>query len=213
MSTTTLKKITAEAKRIRKLHPSKHRKWSGYVKEAGKKYREGKIGAARRKKSAPKKRAKRRVSSPRPKAVGKKRKSARRSAPKVKVVKVVRYRERSTVGSRRRKRVSGTDSLRKILPWAVVIVGGILLWKYMGDKDKEQQQQQPTTTLPQVAVTTNPVRNTQAQDLVNYAVAGGLAIDAIIKLVNSLNKKSDSEVSSIYNSVAQTNEFPGYLFT
>jgi len=33
----TLKKITSEAKRIKKLHPNKHSKWTDYVKEASKK--------------------------------------------------------------------------------------------------------------------------------------------------------------------------------
>lgn len=38
----TLKKITARAKQLRSKHPGK--KWTTYVKEAGKEYRAGKIG-------------------------------------------------------------------------------------------------------------------------------------------------------------------------
>lgn len=51
-----LKKITAEAKRIRKQHPNKQ--WKDCVKAAGVKYRTGKISGVgkRAKKSAPKRR-------------------------------------------------------------------------------------------------------------------------------------------------------------
>lgn len=50
MSATTLKKITTEAKRIRKEHPGKS--WKAAVKEAGRKYRSGK-----KKRSSPKRRS------------------------------------------------------------------------------------------------------------------------------------------------------------
>jgi adenylate kinase len=67
-ASTTLKKITAEAKRIRKRHPGK--KWITAVKEAGAKYRGGKLGKTKvakkktaRKKAAPKKKVLRKRST------------------------------------------------------------------------------------------------------------------------------------------------------
>lgn len=208
-----LRKITAEAKRIRKLHPNKHRNWTGFVKEAGEKYRKGKIGTTRKKKSVKRKVAK--VGAPKKKATRKRKRSAvRRSKPKT-VTQVVTVRRRTRyVGKRvavpKRRRIAGQGlTLKKILPWVIVGGAAYLLWKTY--KDKEGQQ--PTTNQPPPLVTTtNPVRNQQSQDLVNYAIAGGLAVDAIIKLINSLNKKGDAEVNNLFNSVSAGQGLPSSLF-
>jgi len=71
---TTLQKITLEAKRIRKAHPNM--KWTAAVKAAGAKYRGGKISGIKKKKTAPAKKRKRisGVPRPAPKAVSFKRK-------------------------------------------------------------------------------------------------------------------------------------------
>lgn len=65
MAANALKKITAEAKRIRKRHPSQS--WKSAVKEAGRKYRTGKISGVRRSGVKKKKVAKR----PRKRVAGK----------------------------------------------------------------------------------------------------------------------------------------------
>jgi hypothetical protein len=69
---TALKKITTQAKKIRKKHPGKS--WKAAIKMAGQQYRSGKIAGVRRKKSTAKKRrkvsgVKRRVRSIKPKRV------------------------------------------------------------------------------------------------------------------------------------------------
>jgi hypothetical protein len=68
-----------------------------------------------------------------------------------------------------------------------------------------------TYTLPPIATTNNYTRNTQANDLVQYAIAGGLAIDAIIKLIDRLNSSSDQEVHNIYDRVNTTGDFSTYV--
>lgn len=55
MATTALKKITAEAKRIRKRHPGM--KWVSAVKQAGAKYRKGGISGVGKKRRPAKKKA------------------------------------------------------------------------------------------------------------------------------------------------------------
>jgi hypothetical protein len=53
MAASALKKITTEAKRIRKLHPSQS--WKSAIKEAGRKYRTGKISGVKKKRPVRKK--------------------------------------------------------------------------------------------------------------------------------------------------------------
>lgn len=53
--------------------------------------------------------------------------------------------------------------------------------------------------LPPLTNTQNVTRNSQASNIVQYAVAGGLAIDAIIRLIDKLNTSSDQEVNNIYD--------------
>lgn len=72
---------------------------------------------------------------------------------------------------------------------------------------------QPTypTTLPQVLQTGNYTRNSQSQDLVNYAIAAGLAVDAISKLIDRLNSSSDQQVQTIYDSVSTTGDVGNWV--
>jgi hypothetical protein len=68
-----------------------------------------------------------------------------------------------------------------------------------------------TYNLPPVTQTQNLTRNNQANDIVQYAVAGGLAIDAIIKLIGLLNSSSDSEVADIHETVHTTGDLGIYI--
>lgn len=188
-----LKKITTEAKRIRKQHPTKS--WKSAVKEAGKKYRLGKIGAKPHKKKAAKKRT----------SVVAVRKSTTTR------VRASRIGRRSPV---RRHRMAGTrtgngggNGLKNLLPVALMVGAGLLLWKALSPK-------RPAVPpgAPPLIQTSNPVRNQQTNDIVQYAAAAGLAVDAIIKLIQSLNKRSDDDVQNIYDELERGGDLPATLF-
>jgi hypothetical protein len=65
--------------------------------------------------------------------------------------------------------------------------------------------------LPALLNTNNYTRNSQAQDVVNYAIAAGLAIDAISKLIDKLNNSSDAQVQSIHETVHTTGDVGVYV--
>lgn len=215
-----LSKIVREAKRLRKLHPNKHREWKGFVKEAGEKYRSGKIGShkAAKKKKVVRHHKKRKAATHRKKAVGVvKRKGPGKNKRHVKRKHVTR--KRST---HKRRRMAGTGNrsrgnnggggggmMEKLLP--VLVLGGLGLIAYEMFKDKGTQPTQLPAGTPPLQLTTNPTRNAQAQNIVAYAAAGGLAVDAIIKLIQALNSQSDSGVSNVYDNINSTGEIPGYL--
>lgn len=70
----------------------------------------------------------------------------------------------------------------------------------------------PTTyQLPPVRQTTNYTRNTQSQDLVNYAIAAGLAITAITGLIEKLNNSTDQQVNDIYDHVNTTGDVGAWV--
>lgn len=65
----------------------------------------------------------------------------------------------------------------------------------------------PTATygnLPPLTQTNNYTRDTQSQQIVNYALAAGLTINAITSLINSLNSSSDNTVNNVYDKVNTT---------
>lgn len=194
-----LVKINREAKRIQKKHPNKHRNYAGFRKEATANYHAGKIGK-RKKSVAKKKKAHKRKSVHKKKSVHRKRS---RSVGRVKhTVKKRRStgRKKTTgrkVGATRKQRNGngGGISTGKVLLLAGLAVGAYFLLKPGTDKV------QLPPGAPPLVTTTNPVRNTQANDILTYAAAGGLAIDAIIKLINSLNNSSDTEVQDLHDNI------------
>lgn len=190
-----LKKITSEAKRIREQNPRKS--WKSAIKEAGKKYRLGAIKPERKMGARPhkKKTAKKRTS-----VVAVRKSTTTR-------VRASRIGRRSPVRRHRMAGEGGGNGLKKLLPVALMVGAGLLLWKALSPK--------PATVppgAPPLIQTSNPVRNQQTSDIVQYAVAGGLAIDAIIKLIQSLNQRSDSEVQRIYDELDQGGDLPATLF-
>lgn len=66
----------------------------------------------------------------------------------------------------------------------------------------------PTTypQLPPLTQTSNYQRNNQTSEILNYALAAGIAADAIASLIDRLNKSNDTEVSNIYDHVATTGD-------
>ena len=202
-----LAKITREAKRLKKLHPNKHRQWKGYQKEAAAKYKKGTIkSSSGRKKTV---RKKRRAKVGQHKAVGKVARAKKRKRPVVR--QVVRYSKRTSVGKRspvRSHRMAGSSG-KSVLP--LVIVGGIAILAGLYLFNKQKTPQLPAGSPPLVQ-TSNQLRNDKANAIVQYAMAGSLAIDAIIKLVESLNKKSDSEVDNLYDYLQQGGDLNTTIF-
>lgn len=203
MAKNALKKITAEAKRIRKKHP--RTSWKSAVKEAGRKYRTGKISAPRPK---PAKLAK--VGAKKRKRAVKKK--ARKKTTAVAVTKtVVRYRTKVGKVSRpRRHRMAGSgggSGMKKIMPFVLLGGAALILWYVMRPK-----QPQLPAGAPPLVQTTNQVRNQQTNQILQYALAGGLALDAITKLINALNNRSDTDIQNIYDNVDQGGGLPPTLF-
>jgi hypothetical protein len=197
-----LKRITAEAKRIKKSSPGKS--WKSAVKEAGKKYRTGQLGAVKARKTAkPKRKPAKRTRKPVTTIV----------VRQVKAVKVGsrKRRRRSAAPKRRmagtRRRVSGSGKKSNILPILLVAGAGFLLWKALGNK-----QQAPPPGAPPLVPTNNQVRNQQANDILQYAMAAGLTIDAITRLIKNLNSKGDADVNYYYNTIDSGGQIPPSLY-
>ncbi len=218
--------VLKTAKSIRRKHPNKYKgkknPWRHYVMEASAKAMGKKRKPAKKKKAT--RHHKRKVSAHRPAKVGRvKRKGPGKRKRHVKRKTGTRKRATRKRSTHKRRKVGSTgngnrrssngggggSSLSSLMP--VLLIGGLALiaFKMFGDKGNQQTQLPPGT--PPLQLTTNPTRNTQAQNIVAYAMAGGLAVDAIIKLIQALNEKPDSEVSNIYDNINSTGGIPGYL--
>lgn len=203
----TLAKIVRKAKQIRKSSPNKYKgkkAWQSYVKDAAKQVK--KPAAKKRKISkvpAKRKPVRKAASKARPRT---RRKKAVRKVTVTRSVSVMGSRKKSTGIKHRRKRKVG--KIGGISP-GLLIVGGLgLLAIFM--LTKKQEPQIPPGA-PPLVTTTNPVRDQKANNIVTWAVAGGLAIDAIIKLINSLNQSDDNEVDEVYDSINSGSGIPPYL--
>lgn len=129
----------------------------------------------------------------------------RSSVERVMAGKRRRRRKRKVVMAGRRRR---GRSVGKIGSTGLLIglgVGALAL--YLLTKKTTPTNGSGTYTLPPLTQTNNLTRNNQSSDLINYAIAGGLAIDAIIKLIDRLNTSSDQEVTDIYDRVNTTGDF------
>jgi len=191
----------------------KHKRKKGAVKRKAVKRK-----PAKRKKRSPKRR---KVSGVRRKAVKRKpakRKPAKRRkrSPGRKLVKQVERRsvERVMAGKRRRRRsprrkvvMAGRPRRRSVGKSGgnKLLIGLAIGAAALYFLTKKTTTAYPTNyNLPPLTSTQNYTRNTQSQDLLNYAIAGGLAVDAIIKLIEKLNTSSDQEVQNIYDVVNTT---------
>lgn len=66
--------------------------------------------------------------------------------------------------------------------------------------------------LPPLTQTPNYQRNDQTNSILNYALAASLGIDAITKLINSLNSSNDDQVKQIYDQVETTGALPDTVY-
>lgn len=124
------------------------------------------------------------------------RRKRRRSPKKRKVV---------MAGRSRRRKVGGIGGKGLLLGLGVGALAIYLLTK------KSNTVTPGNYTLPPLTTTNNQTRNSQSNDLINYAIAGGLAIDAIIKLITRLNNSSDTEVNNMYDNVNTTGDIGVYV--
>lgn len=122
-----------------------------------------------------------------------------------------RSRKRRVVmaGPRPRRRSMGGNGMGNKM---IIGLGlGALAVYLLTKKSTVPTTQYPTTyQLPPVTQTSNYTRNTQSQDIVNYAIAAGLAVDAITNLINSLNSSSDQEIQNVYDYVNTTGNIEYY---
>lgn len=203
-----LKKITAEAKRIRKSKPNTS--WKSAVKQAGVKYRTGKIRKPRRKKVSS-------VGSTRKKAVKKKKSRSRGKRP---VTAVAVRKTTTTMRARRvgrsapvkRHRMAGSGSkgggVKTLLTVGILAGAAYLLWKAL----KPAAPQLPPGTTATLYQSQNQQRNDQSNQIVQYAIAAGLTVDAISRLIESLNQSRDADVSNIYDELDRGGELPATLY-
>lgn len=219
MSTTTLKKITSEAKRIRRHKPKTT--WKSAIKQAARRYKSGSLRPRKKRVSAVKFVEHGEKRSAKPAAVfrvirsgkgrfkGLKRIGRRRKMGNAKQVVVVR--RVTKVGrpaSPRRHRMAGSGSgLKKIMPFVLLAGAALVAWQLL----KPKQPQFPPG-VPPLAQTGNPVRNQQTNEILQYAMAASLGIDAITKLIQSLNNRSDSDIENIYDNLDQGGGLPPTLF-
>lgn len=137
----------------------------------------------------------------------------RRSVERVMTGKRRRRRKRTVArrrvvmaGSRpRRRSVGGDGSSNKLL---IGLGLGALAVYFLTKKSTTTPVQYQN--LPAVTQTSNATRNSQSQDIVNYAMAAGLAATAIAKLIDSLNSSSDDEISNVYDYVNTTGNIEYY---
>lgn len=165
-----------------------------------------KVGAIRRKvaKRKPAKRKKRRSGRKVVKQV------ERRSVERVLTGKrkVRRRRRRVVMAGRTRRRRVGSNGNGGGMKWLLPVAIGVGAL-YLLSKKNSPASPGGVYQLPPLTNTQNQVRNSQSQDLVNYAVAGGLAIDAIMKLIDKLNTSSDQQVQNIYDVYHTTGTLDG----
>lgn len=170
-----------------------------------------KVGAARRR-PVKRKAAKRRPAKKRRKASGRKvvKQVERRSVERVLAGKKRTRRRRRVVmaGSSRRRRVGNNGNGGGGMKWLLPVALGVGAL-YLLTKKNSPASPGGVYQLPPLTTTQNQIRNTQSQDLVNYAVAGGLAIDAIMKLIDKLNSSNDQEVQNIYDVYHTTGALDG----
>lgn len=228
-----IKEAVREAKAIKKKHPHKYdhlkkqHRWSkGYMKQAfaavkaaparRKPAKRKKVGAAKKRKTAPRKTA-RKKAAPRRTA----RKKSTRGLHLVKnVTKTTnervmagrkrRKRRAGSIGTAYRRRSVGRSGSNTGLIIAAVGLGAIALL-LLSKKSTTTQPAYQYQNLPPLQQTQNYTRNQQSNDLVNYAIAAGLAVNAIADLIDRLNRSNDNEVGNIYDHVNTTGDVGAWV--
>lgn len=207
----TLQKITARAKRIRKAHPGK--KWLTAVKEAGREFRAGKLKPKRarpKKHSKRKHKARRRVSGFKPNTGLVPREQVARTRARVGSHRR-KPRRRAASPRPKRRRVgqsngngSGPSSTNWVMP--VLVLGGLGLAAYA--LLRNQGQTSPAVSSSQYVPTGNAYRDSAASKILAYATAAGMVGDAIAKLIQALNRSSDADINQVYDSINSGSGIP-----
>lgn len=199
-----LTKIRSRIKAIRKRHPKKS--FKSAQAQAGREYRQGKLKTRRPRKSVHKKRTVKRrrkvagigpgngftprenVARTRARVGSHKRKPSRRrrAAPK-------RVRARRRVGQS-----GGGDAMKVLLP--VVLIGGLGLLAYGIFKNSNSAPPPPQSSSGLVQ-TGNNYRDSQAQTILAWATAAGMAAAAVAKLIQALNSSDDATVTQVKDSI------------
>lgn len=156
-----------------------------------------------------------------------KRKRSVRRGQRIKVVHVVAGKKK-----RRRSRSVGTRRRSSTRRKPVVMAGrgrrarsvgkkgnmGLLIGLGIGALALYILSKPRTTTypnlsqLPPLNQTANYQRNDQQNSILQYALAASLGIDAITKLIQSLNSSSDNDIKNIYDHVETTGSLPDSVY-
>lgn len=97
--------------------------------------------------------------------------------------------------------------MKKVMPFVLLAGAALIAWHLL----KPKQPQLPAGAPPLVQ-TGNQLRNQQTNEILQYALAGGLAIEAITKLIQSLNTRNDTDIRQIYDEVNHGGGLPSDLF-
>lgn len=172
---------------------------------------------SRRKKRVVKKRTA--VKAKRRPAAKKKKRPTRqivRQVQRTSVVRVVGAKKRKKRSTRRRQVIMAGRRNRTVgkKGGSGLIIGlGIGLVAYLLLSRKTTTPTYPNyPQLPPLTQTQNYQRNDQTSAIVNYALAAGLAINAITSLIDKLNSSDDSAVKNIYDHVETTGTIPDYVY-
>lgn len=212
----TLSKIVTEAKRLRKAHPNKYKRLSnpwgeGYIPEAARRVKRGFSTKPAKKRVAKK------ATKPKPKKRKRKRSVKGKAPRKIGTIEQAvgrkhrrrrKARARKVSGSTRRRRVGGNGG--GISTGTLLGIGALGLVGYLLLKDDKPQTNYPAQ-LPALQQTGNVTRDQQSSNLVNWAIAAGVAITAITSLIDRLNNSSDNEVKSIYDDVSTTGDLGAWV--
>lgn len=211
-----LKEAVRKAKATRKKYPNKYNhlkkahRWSkGYMKNA---FATVKAKPAKRK---PSRKPRKKVGVVKKKKTAPRKAARKKSTGKLHIVKQTTTTQRVMAGRKRRKRKTGsigTAYRRRSVGRSGGNTGLIVAAVGLGVVALMLMNKKPTTTqtayqnLPQLQQTSSYTRNQQGNDLVNYAIAAGLAVTAIADLIDRLNRSDDNEVSNIYDHVNTTGD-------
>lgn len=124
-----------------------------------------------------------------------------------KKVKRTRRKKRRVIMAGRRRRAVGKKGGSGLL----IGLGIGALAIYLMSRPKTQTY--PTyPQLPPLTQTQNYQRNDQTSSILNYALAAGLAVNAITALIDKLNNSDDQQIKNIYDHVETTGSIPDYVY-
>jgi hypothetical protein len=184
---------------------------------------------AEAKKPVRRKRVRRKVAAaPKRKAVGKRKTRKRKSVKRGERIKVIHV----VAGKKKRRRSRTATSRRRSYRRRPVVMAGHRRTRSVGKKNNNGLlialgvgalaiyfMTRPKTVtypnisqLPPLTQTGNYQRNDQTNSILNYALAASLGLDAITKLINSLNSSDDSQIKNIYDHVETTGSLPDTVY-